>query len=65
MGNIEIQSSCFQSGYYKKFIPPHTCIINLEKEEAEILAEMKPKGRYNTRLAEKKGVVVEQVEKHE
>ena len=50
--------------YYKKFIPPYTALIDLEKSEDDILAAMKPKGRYNIKLARKKGVVVEQVEKH-
>jgi lipid II:glycine glycyltransferase (peptidoglycan interpeptide bridge formation enzyme) len=44
----------FKTGYYKKFIPPYTAIIDLTKTEDEILAGMKPKGRYNIRLAEKK-----------
>ncbi len=54
----------FKNSYYKKFIPPYTVLIDLEKSEEEILASMKPKGRYNIRLAEKKWVVVEQVDKH-
>jgi peptidoglycan pentaglycine glycine transferase (the first glycine) len=54
----------FKNAYYKKFIPPYTVLVNLEKSEEEILASMKPKGRYNIRLAEKKWVVVEQVDKH-
>ncbi len=49
--------------YYKKFIPPYTCIIDLEKSLDDILKSMKPKGRYNIKLARKKWVVVEQVEK--
>jgi len=44
----------FQFKHYKKFITPHTAVIDLEKSEEEILANMKPKGRYNIRLAEKK-----------
>lgn len=48
---------------YKRFIPRYTCVIDLTRSEADILADMKQKGRYNIRLAEKKGVVVEQVEK--
>ncbi len=54
----------FKQGYYKKFIPPYTAVIDLAKSEEEILAAMKPKGRYNIRLAEKKWVVVEQVDKN-
>jgi len=40
------------------FQPEHTLIINLDLSEDEILAQMKQKGRYNIRLAEKKGVTV-------
>jgi lipid II:glycine glycyltransferase (peptidoglycan interpeptide bridge formation enzyme) len=54
----------FQNSYYKKFIPPYTTLIDLTKTEEEILSRMKPKWRYNIRLAEKKWVVVEQVDKH-
>lgn len=38
--------------------PPDTVIINLAQDEEAILAGMKPKWRYNIRLAEKKGVAV-------
>lgn len=48
------QEGEFFSGYYKKFIPPHTCVIDLTQSTEDILASMKPKGRYNIRLAEKK-----------
>ncbi len=40
--------------------PEATRILDLTKPEEEILAQMKPKGRYNIRLAEKNGVTVEQ-----
>jgi len=55
----------FKNWYYKKFIPPYTCVIDLEKTEEEILGNMKPKGRYNIRLARKKWVTVKKVEKTE
>ncbi|MGB4571544.1 MAG: peptidoglycan bridge formation glycyltransferase FemA/FemB family protein [Rectinemataceae bacterium] len=48
-------------GYLKRGTavqPPDTVLLDLGPEEAEILAAMKPKWRYNIRLAEKKGVTV-------
>ncbi len=38
--------------------PPDTVLLDLGPGEEELLAAMKPKWRYNIRLAEKKGVVV-------
>jgi lipid II:glycine glycyltransferase (peptidoglycan interpeptide bridge formation enzyme) len=38
--------------------PPDTVIVDLGEEEEEILARMKNKWRYNTGLAERKGVTV-------
>lgn len=38
--------------------PPRTIIVSIKEYEEEILACMKPKCRYNIRLAEKKGVIV-------
>ena len=40
-------------------IPAFTNIIDLSMSEDEILTQMKPKGRYNIKLAEKKGVRIE------
>jgi lipid II:glycine glycyltransferase (peptidoglycan interpeptide bridge formation enzyme) len=40
--------------------PPSTVIVDLCRPEREILASMKPKTRYNVRLAEKRGVRVEE-----
>ena len=51
--------------YYKKFITPYTAVINLEETEEEILSKMKPKWRYNIRLADKKWIEVKEVEKTE
>jgi len=44
----------------KRFTPEHTLILDLEKTEEELLAQMKPKGRYNIGVARKNGVVVKQ-----
>ncbi|MFH1218221.1 MAG: peptidoglycan bridge formation glycyltransferase FemA/FemB family protein [Candidatus Peregrinibacteria bacterium] len=41
------------------FQPQHTLIIDLATKETEILAQMKPKGRYNIKLAAKKGLKIE------
>jgi len=38
--------------------PPRTIVISIKDNEETILAKMKPKCRYNIRLAEKKGVMV-------
>jgi peptidoglycan pentaglycine glycine transferase (the first glycine) len=38
--------------------PRTTILVSLERDEEEILSQMKPKTRYNVRLAEKKGVTV-------
>jgi peptidoglycan pentaglycine glycine transferase (the first glycine) len=40
--------------------PEHTAIVDLRPETDVILASLKPKTRYNVRVAEKKGVVVEE-----
>ncbi|NLN69317.1 MAG: peptidoglycan bridge formation glycyltransferase FemA/FemB family protein [Chloroflexi bacterium] len=40
--------------------PPRTILIDLQKDDETILMEMKPKTRYNIRLAERKDVVVRQ-----
>jgi lipid II:glycine glycyltransferase (peptidoglycan interpeptide bridge formation enzyme) len=40
--------------------PPDTVLVDLRPGEEALLAAMKPKWRYNIRLAEKKGVAVEQ-----
>ncbi len=39
--------------------PQATLILDIAKSDDEILAQMHPKGRYNIRVAEKQGVIVE------
>ncbi len=41
--------------------PPRTLVISLEDSEEQILARMKSKTRYNIRLAEKKGVLIQEI----
>ncbi len=53
----------FQKWCYKKFITPYTALIEVSKTEEEILANMKPKWRYNIHLATKKWVEVFEGEK--
>ncbi len=55
--------SLFKPGYYKKFITPYTALIDLKKSEDEILSLMKPKWRYNIKVAIKNEVIVDEVEK--
>ena len=59
--NVEL--TWFTNNYYKKFITPFTAIIDLNLSLDEILSMMKPKWRYNIKLAEKKWVIVKEVEK--
>jgi lipid II:glycine glycyltransferase (peptidoglycan interpeptide bridge formation enzyme) len=43
--------------------PKQIFSINIDENEDEILSEMKPKTRYNIRLAEKKGVEIDSVDR--
>lgn len=46
---------------YKNFLTPYTRILDLTKTPDTILSEMHEKGRYNIRLAEKRGIIVQKV----
>ena len=46
----------------KKFIEPTTVMIDLTKTDDEILANMKPKGRYNIKVAQKHEIQTEWAE---
>lgn len=57
---------CAKAGFHSapartRYTPEHTLILNLDKTEDEILAQMKPKGRYNIQVAKKHGIVVERI----
>jgi peptidoglycan pentaglycine glycine transferase (the first glycine) len=43
------------------FQPEHTLIVDISTSESDILKQMKPKGRYNIKVAHKKGVKVQRI----
>lgn len=43
---------------FTDMLPSNTCFIDLDKQEEDIIANMKSKTRYNIRLAERRGVIV-------
>lgn len=68
---IKIEPNSLQSshrpsaiGYHlrpaRPIFAPQTVFLNLDQSEDEILKKMQPKTRYNLRLAEKHGVIVEE-----
>ncbi len=63
--NPELSDNQFwlKKAYYKKFLTHYTALIDLSQKEEDILAAMKPKWRYNIKLAAKKGVVTQVVNK--
>ena len=62
--NTEIISNLKQNGFVKAFEelqPERRQVIDISKTEEEILSQMKPKGRYNIKIAEKHGVKVQKI----
>lgn len=47
---------------YKKFLTPHTRILDISETQEDILGQMHEKWRYNIRLAEKRWVTIQSVE---
>ncbi|MEA2064729.1 MAG: peptidoglycan bridge formation glycyltransferase FemA/FemB family protein [Patescibacteria group bacterium] len=58
----DIKSLGFKRSY-RDIQPRSTLFIDLKQQESKILSQMKPKHRYNIRLAEKKGVKIKIVDK--
>lgn len=55
--DFNLQLSTFKPSTHN-IQPPRTITLDIQDSEEDILARMKPKCRYNIRLAEKKGVTV-------
>ncbi len=58
---LQINSKCKILNSKHPLFPEWTQIINLTKSEEELLRSMHPKTRYNIRLAQKKGVTVQEM----
>jgi lipid II:glycine glycyltransferase (peptidoglycan interpeptide bridge formation enzyme) len=56
LSELKYEPRGWKNSAFKKFIEPYTTIIDLTQAEDEILASMKPKGRYNIKVAEKSEV---------
>ncbi|EKE26406.1 MAG: methicillin resistance protein [uncultured bacterium (gcode 4)] len=59
---IYLNFNWFKNFKLKKFIEKYTILIDLEKSLEDILSEMKPKWRYNIKVAEKHWIKIEKSE---
>ena len=68
---LKIEPDAYEAEAYKQrgfrpsphaIQPPRTILVDLTRDEKDILAAMHPKTRYNIRLAERKGVTVRTAE---
>ncbi|MCK5459689.1 peptidoglycan bridge formation glycyltransferase FemA/FemB family protein, partial [Candidatus Parcubacteria bacterium] len=74
--NLSLKIDCHHNGWsparvknlgfirsYRDIQPRSTIFIDLKQPESKILSQMKPKHRYNIRLAEKRGVKIKTADK--
>ena len=45
----------------ERYLPQDTLVLDLELSEDDLLKQMKPKGRYNIKIAEKHGIRIQQI----
>lgn len=58
--NLNFDTSVYSTKIAPEIFPLDTLMIDLTKSEEDILAQMKQKGRYNIKVAKKKGITVSQ-----